>query len=172
MYSWFIFIIILLAQYARISSRSCESFGMLRVSSLNGCEAAAIAIGLLDNNAYFMYDNPNLPSGCIYATYDWLAWNEPISATVDCGSNGHDCICKWTWLHLRKRWDLIKFHFNCEVVNLIIKGKILYIILCYCFFFSLTSKDAIYYNSCKRISQPFAQNRVEGIKRVKYIIVL
>ena len=65
---------------------------MLMVSSLNGCEAAASSLGLLDNTAYFIkhYDKPR---GCIYASYDSLFWNEPISASVDCGSNGHDCIC-------------------------------------------------------------------------------
>ena len=67
---------------------------MLKVSSLNECEAAASSLGLPDNTAYFMHDNPNLPHGCIYASYDWLAWNEAISASVDCGSNGHDCICE------------------------------------------------------------------------------
>ena len=85
--------------YTRISSASCESFGLYSVKSEEVCESAASYLGLADTGAYSGQDEGR-PYGCIYASNDWLGWYDPKNSSypsVPCGStqnfNAYDCIC-------------------------------------------------------------------------------
>ena len=90
------FILSKVTLYQRISNGSCENSGIGSVTNRKNCDSAAFYLNLTDTKAFALrsFDRPN---GCIYASNDWLQWNEYEDASASCGSlsngNTYDCIC-------------------------------------------------------------------------------
>ena len=69
------------------------------VTSKDACEITATKLGLSDTSAYSTTTSGRT-HGCIYASNNWLGWNDPLQwndASVPCGtkqgSSGYDCLC-------------------------------------------------------------------------------
>ena len=82
------------ASYARISSGSCEEYGMYTISSKAICEAAAQVLALKDTTAY-SYSSTNYPNGCSAGAnyHDHLLINNSPAEFGQCGYDTYDCIC-------------------------------------------------------------------------------
>ena len=87
--------------YERVSSGTCKSLGMELVRYKRECDFAATKLGLSDTTASSYNDQyVRRPHGCIYASNDWLQWNdlmESPNASVPCGTRDgiveYDCLC-------------------------------------------------------------------------------
>ena len=81
-----------------ISSGSCESTGMRMLRSKEECEDAAKVLELMATTAHVI-QIAERPTGCIYASNNWLSWASPHNhpnPNTPCGAADrypYSCIC-------------------------------------------------------------------------------
>lgn len=82
------------ASYVRISSGSCEEYGMYTIYSKAICEAAAQELGLKDTSAT-SDSRTYYPNGCSAQAYydDFLLINNSPAESEKCGQYTLNCIC-------------------------------------------------------------------------------
>ena len=100
---------------------------MNSVTSKEACEIAATKLGLSYTSYTFYGASRNRPHGCIYASNDWLAWNDyPLhwnDASVPCGtkqgSNEIDCLCtsgRASIIHFLDVANYITTQITCRII--------------------------------------------------------
>ena len=84
------------AQYIRINSGTCETNGMVTITTEGRCQAALNFLGLGERLSYSR-EYSSVPYGCIFRPRDRISFlNSLNSNNPACGSpegNIYDCIC-------------------------------------------------------------------------------